>query len=61
MSYKAQLDKEDKDLVTPTYLIYNKYYNLDSLISGEEGFNCYSIIINKYRAKKRQKISLELN
>ena len=46
-------DKEDNKLITFKWLIYKKYYNLDLLSLGKEGFNFYSILISKYRACKR--------
>jgi len=46
-------DKEDNKPVTPKRLIYKKRYNSDSLLLGEKGFNFYSMLTSKYRARKR--------
>ena len=46
-------DKEDNKLIAPKWLIYKKYYDLNLLLLGKEGFNFYSIFISKYRARKR--------
>ena len=49
----AQLkDKKDNKLITPEQLIYKKYYDLDLLLLGKEGFNFYSMLISEYKACK---------
>jgi hypothetical protein len=51
--YTRLEDKEDNKPVAPKRLIYKKRYNLDLLLLGEEGFNFYSMLTSKYRARKR--------
>ena len=50
--YTRLEDKEDNKPVPPKRLIY-KRYNLDLLSLGKKGFNFYSILTSKYRARKR--------
>ena len=49
----AQLEyKKDNKLITPEQLIYKKYYDLDLLLLGKEGFNFHNILISEYKACK---------
>jgi hypothetical protein len=51
--YTRLEDKEDNKPVAPKRLIYKKRRNLNSSLSGEEGFNFYSMLTSEYRARKR--------
>jgi hypothetical protein len=51
--YARLEDEEDNEPVAPERLIHKKRCDLDLLLSGEEGFNFYSMLTSEYRAYKR--------
>ena len=58
--YTQLKDEENNELVAPERLMHKKYYDLDLSLLGKKGFNFHNMLINEYKARKRQRLESKL-